>query len=212
MGGGGAESVPRPEPPKPPSQQEQMESWAKGYPAVAKAQLEYLPEFAFESQRIAEQLYPQTAGLQENLAGQATRGMEQGLSDVERDYYRDQFASGLGTNAGSPMGADYMGRNMLMAQQGREDYWRNVGMSAAGRQPLAAAPQFTDFSGGYTPGASLGYGASVFGTQANIFGSQAGMFNTAQRMKQSGANTMTSGLFGLGSSIFGAAGTALGGG
>lgn len=209
--GGGAEKVPMPEPPKPPTMKEQMESWAEGYPTVAKAQLEQLPKFGRAAIDIARELYPTTSGLQENIAGQAVRGMESGLSDIEEDYYRDQFASGLGTNAGSPMGSDYMSRNMLMARQGREDYWRNVGSTMAGRQQLTQAPTIGDFGGGFTPGNALNYGSNIYGSQASIFGAQAGMFNTAQQARQSGANAMTSGLFGLGSSIFGAAGTALGG-
>ena len=180
MGGGSPKAPAQPEPPKPPSTQEQMESWAKGYPAVAEAQMEYMPIFARETKALQEEFYPTTAALQENIAGQATRGMEQSLSDTEKDFYRDQFSSGLGTNAGSPMGSDYMSRNMLMAQQGREDYWRNVGSTMAGRQPLSQAPSIGQFQGGFTPGAGLQNSAQMFGSQANIFGSQAGMFNQSQ--------------------------------
>ena len=201
MGGGGAESVPRPEPPEPPSLTAQIKEFAAAYPTLAKTQMEFLPMFARASNEVQRELNPIAAGLTEFLAKDSLEGIEKGFSDAEEAAMQDRFQGSLGTNIGAPVGARAVSRQFRLDEAARRDQFRNQALALSGRQPIPQAPSIDQFSGGFTPGSALQFGSNRFNTQANIFGTQAGMFNTAQQARQSGANAMTSGLFGLGSAL-----------
>jgi len=153
-------------------------------PQEAQLQLELLQEFgpqlgaaARDAQRAVN---PETSAIQEELAGTARARMRgEGISQAERDQFLSDFSGQLGTNAGSPIGAFDTSRNLMLMNQQRQREGENLGLSLAGRQPLAqpAAPTTNNISGSLSPGDILGFNSSNFGSQANIFGSQAGMYN-----------------------------------
>lgn len=99
-------------------------------------QKEYMPKMAQAQYDITNQLYPETAGLQEQLATKASQGMNSQVPTWMQDQYRSNMNAQLGTNAGSPIGADYMSRGLLQQQQDWQNYYNNLGLSVTGRQPL----------------------------------------------------------------------------
>jgi len=160
--------------PTQPSTAEAVKAWAETKPQVYETQLKYAPLEAAQQVQLAQQfaqplaaayktaqetLYPETSALQEQMSGQAATGIESGLSPAEEAQYRSDIGANLGTNAGSPIGAEYTSRNLMLARQGRQDYYRNLGLSLAGRQPLAqpSTPATTNYLGSYTPATALGY-------------------------------------------------------
>jgi len=186
-----------------PAVQDTMGQYVQSLPALYEAQMQYSPLLAQQEvdlmtqygsqygqavKSAQEAMYPETSALQEDLASQATAGMSQGLSDAEREMYRDVYAANLGTNAGSGIGADYMSTGMLQAQQGRQDYYRNLGLSLAGRQQLSspAVAGQTSWMQGYQPGQALGYAANTYGSY------QGGLnaMNSANASLQSSQNQM----------------------
>lgn len=160
--------------------------WASQLPAIYQAQLQYAPQQAQQQVDIANQyalplaqayynsqkaMYPTTLGLREQLSAMALTGMNQGLSQSEKDQYRSDLAGQLGTNVGSGIGSDYMSRNMLMQQQDRQDYYRNLALSTAGHQPLiqAQAVGTTDYMSNFTPSSAMNYNSQNYGNYANAY-------------------------------------------
>lgn len=154
--------------PKPQSSGQSLNEFIENYPKLlemqgqyggveAQQQLDLLQQYGLPTaeamQSINQALYPNTAGLQEQLAGLASQGSEGGLPDFLQNKYRDEFSSALGTNVGSPIGADYQSSRMLQLGEDYNRYYQNLGMSLSGRQPLSFGqqPQITNQLSGYTP-------------------------------------------------------------
>ena len=180
-GGGGSSSAPAS-----PTLSGTVSDWASQLPQIYQAQLQYSPLLAQQQVDLASKyvlplaqqyynaqkaMYPGTVGLQESLAAQAQTGMGQGLSDAEKAQYRSDLAAQLGTNVGSGIGSDYMSRNMLMQQQNRQDYWRNLALSTAGRQPLTQASGVStpDYMSNFTPTSAMNYAGQNYGNYANAY-------------------------------------------
>jgi hypothetical protein len=124
---------------------------------------------ALEKQ-INEQLYPKTAGLQETIAGQAAQGLAQDLPTWYKGKVEDTLKSQLGRNlVYNPQAQEQYGIATQQAYQDWGNYWRNLSLSAAGRQPLAASPNLMT---SYTPAANMGFAQQGYGTGANIYGTQ----------------------------------------
>jgi hypothetical protein len=180
--------------PTAPSVSGSVSDWSSQLPAIYAAQLKYGPQLAQQQVDLASQyalplaqayynaqktMYPTTVGLQEQLAQSALTGMGQGLSDAEKEQYRSDLAAQLGTNVGSGIGSDYMSRNMLLQQQNRQDYWRNLALSTAGRQPLTQASGVStpDYMSNFTPTSVMGYNANNYGTYAGAYTNLQGSYN-----------------------------------
>lgn len=185
---GGSKSptiIESPAPPAAPSYGATMKDYVDNYPqmiamqqqfAPQLAQLEYDlqtqygPQYAQLQKQMNEQLYPETAGLQENLAQQANIGMTQGLPDDVRQKYVSDFNAGLGMNANAPIGIS--DRNVALTQLNEQwkNYYQNLGLSAAGRQPLAQGQQqaFADPMAGLQ--GALNYAQQGYGTQMQGYG------------------------------------------
>jgi len=169
MGCGGGSNVTVQQPAPAPTTSEGIAEWVKNMPTVfaeqqrqapleAQQQLQLLQQYGLPLsqalQSIDQSLYPKTAGLQENLAGIATQGANATqMPDWMRQNYLNEYNSQLGTNAGSGMGAEYTSRNMQNQLFGQQQYYQNLGLSLAGRQPLTApqAPQYTNYASTFTP-------------------------------------------------------------
>lgn len=184
MGGSSSKTeVYQPTPPPQPTTADSLDAWRQSAEAAYQLQLKYAPQEAAQNLQLLQQygtqtaqaykdandaLYPETAALQEQLANQASEGMSGQVPDWMADQYRSELNANLGTNAGSGIGADYLSRGMLDQTHGYKQYYQNLGLSLAGRQPLAQAgqPQTTNFMGQNTLGGHQNFLSSNYGTYA----------------------------------------------
>lgn len=184
MGGSSSTTeVYQPAAPAAPSTAEAVNAWVQSLPTVfaeqqrqapleAQQQLQLLQQYglpmaeAYKSAQSA--LYPETTALQEQLAGQASAGMNAQVPEWMRNQYRSDLAANIGTNAGSGIGADYMSRGLLQQQMDYQNYYRDLGLSLAGRQPLSqpTSPQYSNYASNYTPNSVMGYTSQNYGTYA----------------------------------------------
>lgn len=163
---------------------EMMKDYAEALPTVFAAQQNMAPQEASQQlsmlqqyglpmgqayQQIQQGLNPETYALQENLASRANEYITAGGVPTEMaDQYRSQLSAGLGTQAGSPIGADYVSRGLMNQAMDWRKYYENMGMNLAGRQPLAQAqaPQYSNMVGSMSPQSALSYGASGYQAQS----------------------------------------------
>ena len=188
---GGRTTITQPTPPPQPSTADAMQAWVQALPQIFETQLKYAPleaaqqvalarEFAqplgaayLEAQRA---MYPETTALQEDLATQAGLGMGAEVPDWMKAEYLSGVRGQLGTNVASRIGADVVSRGLLQQRQDWQNYYRNLGLSLAGRQPLAqpTMPQYSQYMSGFTPQVPMGYMASTYspyaGAYANMYG------------------------------------------
>jgi hypothetical protein len=157
-------------------------------------QSQYGQQSALDQKALMEELYPQTAGLQENLANQAISGMQSGVPSWMQDQYRSNMNAQLGSNVGSPAGADYMSRGLMQQQQDWRQYYQSMAMSLANRQPLASSS--LDYMQNFSPNAVMQGMSQQYGTQAGIYGNQ------LQQQAQYG-NPLMSAVGGIGGTMFG---------
>jgi len=163
-----------PQPQPQPTISDTMAQYVQSLPALYQAQMQYEPlmqqqqlamlqqygtQFGQAYKSMNDAMYPETAGLQEQIATKASEGMNAEMPQWAKDAYRNEMNANLGTNAGSPIGADYASRGMLEQQKGWQDYYTNLGLSAAGRQPLAqgGTQAQMNYMQGYQPSQALGY-------------------------------------------------------
>ena len=183
MGGSTTTQVYQPTPPPAPTSADATKAWVESMPQMYEQQLKYAPLEAQQQVELLEKygtqaaqayksandaLYPETAQLQEQLAQQASEGMNSQMPDWMKNQYRDEMRAQLGDNALSGSGADYISRGMLQQQQNYQDYYRNLGLSVAGRQPLAQAtsPQTTNMLGQNTLQGQQNFMMGNYGTFA----------------------------------------------
>lgn len=214
-------SISSPTPPQAPTASESAKAWADAQPQIYQQQLEYAPKEAQMQLDLAQKyalpyaeifrnaqatLYPELSALNEQLSSQASAGAEQGLTDAERSDYMDYFNANLGTNAGSAIGANYVANNLTQLDTQRKDYYRNLGLSLSGRQPLAqpSTPQTSNYMAGFTPNSVMGFNAQNYGNYSSAWGQ--GM--DAQGRYQLGMNQMYGRVAG---SALGGLGTFMGG-
>jgi hypothetical protein len=134
-------------------------------------------------------MYPETSAIQEQLASQSLSGMQSNVPDWMRSEYLSGVNANLGTNVGSGIGADYVSRGMMQQQQDWQNYYRDLGLSTAGRQPLAqpSNPGYSNYASTFTPSAVAGANNSNYGNYMNAYSSMYGA--NAQLSGQQGANT-----------------------
>jgi hypothetical protein len=184
--------ISQPETPAAPTAAQNMQDWIQNYPAMFALQQQYAPLEAQQQVELAQQyaqplgeaykaandaMYPETAKIQETLANQALAGMESGVPDWQKAQYQSDLNANLGSNIGSGIGADYVSRGMLQQQQDWQNYYRDLGLSVAGRQPLATAqsPSYSNYASTYTPGQVATTNAQNYGSYANAYSN---MYNT----------------------------------
>ena len=212
-----------PQAPTAPSTASGVDAWVANMPKVfaeqqrqapleAQQQIDlatqYAQPYAEALKTSQETLYPGETKLREGLLSQAQEGMSGDMPQWMKDSYIDTFNANLGTNVGSPIGADYMSRGMLQQQQNWQDQYRNLGQSLIGTQPTfnAQAPQTSNFASGFTPGAVMGNQQQGFGTQANIFGTQSQNWQQQQQapyQMMSGIGNIIGGTAGQGGGFMG---------
>lgn len=181
--GGTTTQVIQPVAPPAPSTADAIKQYVESLPALFAAQQQYAPQEAAQQLQLLQQygvpmaqayqqaqdvLYPGTSGLQEQLAQQAAAGMTAQVPDSMRTQYQSDMNAQLGTNVNSGAGADYVSRNLINQQQQYNQYYQNLGLSLAGRQPLVnpQQPNYTNQLGNYQPGQGLQYTSGNYGTFA----------------------------------------------
>lgn len=189
--GGGSTTVQQPSPPPQPTTEGSIQDWVNAMPQIYQTQMQYAPLQAQQAVELAQQyatpmgqayrdaqaaMYPETSALQEQLATQAGEGMQSEVPDWMKEQYRSNMASQLGEQGASGIGSDYMSRGLMEQQKGWQDYYRNLGLTVAGRQPLAAAqvPQTGQYSQNFTPQNVMGFNASTYGPYAGAYSSMYG--------------------------------------
>ena len=138
-------------------------------------------------------MYPETSDLQEQLAGQAAEGMTGQAPEWAQEQYRSDLNAQLGSNVGAPISADYRSRAMMQQTQDWQNYYRNLGLSVAQRQPLAQpqSPQYSNYMSNFTPQSNMGFMSSTYapfvaGSRPMMYQNQAGMPNWASGMNDFG--------------------------
>lgn len=207
MGGGTKVEQITPEPPPAaPSASAQLSEYVANYPKLVAlqeqynpqtAQLDYnlfkqyAPQYTQTAQDIQNQVYPETSKLQEELARQSLEGMNSELPDWAKQQYQSDFNAGLGMNANAPIGVSDRNIGLLNLQKQWQDYYRNLGLSVAGRQPLqqTANPTFQNSAAMENINPFLSYGASTYASR--IGGQQ-----PTQYYRPGGAGSSIGGLVG----------------
>lgn len=182
--GGSSTTVIQPSAPPQPSTAEAIDAWVKAMPTVYETQAKYAPMEAQQQydlmakyaqplaqleQQIQQGLNPETSKIQEQMASQANQGMNAtSMPDWMRKQYQSDFNAQLGSNASSPIGADYVSRGMQNQLFNQQKYYRDLGLSLAGRQPLisGATPAATNQMGSFTPQSALNYTSGNYSTFA----------------------------------------------
>lgn len=179
MGGrSGGETVYVPTPAAAPTAAQSAADYAASLPAQYEAALKYQPQFdqlQYEQyaklapqytalmDQINKQYYPQTYGLQEQLAKTASEASNATqIPDWMQQQYRSNMAAQLGNNVNSPIGADYVSRGLIDQAQQYRQYYQNLGLSLAGRQPLTS-PQYQQSNYDVAGNANANYGNMLQG-------------------------------------------------
>jgi len=169
-----------------------MREYVENYPALWQMQMSYAPQEAELQAQLAEQysgrmgqalkdaqdaMYPTETAITEQAGEQALEGMQsQELPSWAKQKYLDEMRANLGSNAGSGIGADYTSRNLLEQGKNWQDYYRNLGLSIAGKQPIYSAQPvgYTNQMANYTPQGVMNYNAQNYGNYANAYSSMYG--------------------------------------
>jgi len=177
-GGGDQPSYAPPPAPAQPTVGQSAADYAASMPQIYQTQLEYQPKFAAMSKAIGESLYPTTAGLQENLAGQSVNMMNQAPPDWMKNEYSSNMRAQLGENVSSPIGADAYSTGLMRFNEDYRNQGRQLALSLAGRQQLVQAPSMTEAMGGYNPQSVMNFNQQGYGTAAGMASSMYGSANS----------------------------------
>jgi hypothetical protein len=159
-----------PQTPAAPSSADAVNAWVENLPKIYETQLQYapkemqqqldllaqyMPQFTQMQYDQTKELYPYSQGLQEQLAKQASEGMNDEPPAWYTAKYDDYYKSLLGNQAASPIGANAYSQGMMEQNKSWGDYYRNLGLSMTNRVPIQGnvSGQSTNYMGGYTPGA-----------------------------------------------------------
>ncbi|MFA5133095.1 MAG: hypothetical protein WC444_07250 [Candidatus Paceibacterota bacterium] len=195
---GGSTEIQQPSVPEPQSFSSSISDYVANYPKLMQLEQQYAPQEAALQLQLAQQyavplgkamqsaqesLYPETSKLQEQLAKIASEGMTSSVPDWMKEQYRSSMAGMLGSNVQGGIGADYMSRGLMQQQMDWNNYYQNLGLSVAGRQPLSTpgSASYTNQLSNYTPSMATSYNASTYSPYASLYGN---MYNTNAQMSQ----------------------------
>jgi len=228
FGGGGSDQPQAAAPvtivqPTQPTMQSTMADYVAAYPQLMALQQQYAPQEAALAVSLAQQyaqplgeayktaqeaMYPKEAEISAVLNQQILQGMGEQVPQGIQEQYVSNLRANLGTNIGAPIGAEYTSRALLEQQKNWQDYYRNLGLSVTGRQPIAQAqtPTTTNQLAGYTPQAAMGYAQQGYGTSAGMYGAglnyNANIYNTQSQNANQSSGWMSA-LGGIGGSVAG---------
>ena len=178
------------EQPTQPTVTSSITDYVKNYPALFNLQQKYAPQEAAQQVALAqkyagalgtayktaqEAMYPAETAITNSLNQQIQSGMSSQVPEWMRNQYQSDLNANLGTNVGSGIGADYISRGLLQQQQDWQNYYRNLGLSVTGRQPVYSAntqtPNSNAITQGYTPQGVMNYNQQGYGTAAGLYSS-----------------------------------------
>jgi len=208
----GSTRISSPQPPPQPTVGQSLQDWVTHAPAVfaeqqrqapleAQQNLQLLQQFGLPMaqayQQAQEALYPTENALRTELASQAQEGMKADMPQWARDRYLSDVRANLGTNVGSGIAADYTSRGLMEQNKQWQDYYRGLGSSLAGAQPVfqAQQPETPNYTQGFSPNAVMGFNSANYGPYASAYASMYGtnanyqnnMFQNYMKLGQMGA-------------------------
>jgi hypothetical protein len=154
---------------------------------------------AAEQQRLSPNQY----ALNEDLAKQALEGSKADLPSLMKQSALDTFRSEIGSNVGSPIGAEYTSRNLAQLGEQYRNNYQNMGLSLLNKFPTqaqSATPQGTQ-------GLSQQSLNSAYGNNVGAYGAyQSALANSYYQPAPSsgGFGNIMGTLGGLGGGIIGA--------
>jgi hypothetical protein len=167
--GGDSGQIAQPQMPTAPSYSSSIQDYIQNYPELFQLQQQYAPQIAAMQKKTQEQLYPNQAGLGEQLGGIASQGMTTEASDWYTQNTRDQLKSTFGRNlVFNPRAQEQYGVSTQQAAEDWKRYYQNMGMSLAGKQPQYGAE--TGITQSYQPAQALSYNQNMYNTQAGLYG------------------------------------------
>ena len=205
--GGGTEII-QPPTAAAPTAGESAAEYAAALPAINQANLEYqpqidqqqfdsyqtlAPQYAQLNQDVMQQFQPNQFALGEQLASDASNMAQNGLSADEMGLYKDQYKSMMGNQVNSPVGASFIGKNLMEQQMQAKQQGRNMGLSLSGKMPITQAQQPQSQ---FQVAPSFG---QAFQTQTQGYGSNVAAARPGMYSKQGGLNLGMFGRFGGGS-------------
>uniref|UniRef100_A0A6M3XVE0 Uncharacterized protein n=1 Tax=viral metagenome TaxID=1070528 RepID=A0A6M3XVE0_9ZZZZ len=212
----GSTNVSSPAAPAAPTTTSSIADWVQNYPAVFALQQQYAPQEAQMQVDLANQyagqygtamktaqeaMYPDETKFTQDALAKAQEGMQGGVPDWQRQQYQSDLRANLGTNIGSGIGADYTSRGLLQQNQDWQKYYTDLGLSIAGKQPIATAsqPQTSNYLSQFTPNSVMGYNAQNYGNYSNAYSSMYG----ANASLQGNVNNVNQGYVKMGLQGFG---------
>lgn len=157
-------------PPAPPTSTGSVSEYISNYPRLIEAQEQYGGR-DLASQRAAQEFaYPELAGMSQDLMGQISQGMNESVPDWYASQVQDTLKSQLGRNlVYNPQAQESFGLRTQEAHKGYQDYYRNLAMSMANKQPVFQSQSPT---AGYTPQGVMGMQASTYSPYMNAWSGQ----------------------------------------
>ena len=178
--------------PSAPSYSSTIQDYIKNYPDIYKLMEEYAPKQALLQKQTYENLYPNQAGLGEQLGGIASQGMTADAPDWYTQKTRDQLKSTFGRNlVYNPQAQEQYGTGMQQAAYDWQKYYQQMGLSLAGKTPVYGAD--TSMTQSYTPSQTAQYASNNYGNYLGAWG----QVNPAYTRGGGGYN-MAGGLGGMG--------------
>jgi len=222
----GSTKIQQPSVPAAPSVSSSMADYVQNYPQLFSLMQQYAPQEAQMNVDLAQQyaqpmgeayktaqeaMYPQETAITNTLNNQVQQGLDSQAPDWMRSEYLNNVNSMLGPNAGSPIGADYASRGLMQMNKDYGDYYRNLGLSITGRQPIAQAstPNYTNQMSNYTPQGVMNYNSSNYGSNLSGYSSMYGT-NANFATQNSPWNTWGQGAMQAGGQMLGGLSTGVG--
>ena len=199
---GGSDSVPAPQqyyqPEKPLTTLQQAQQYKEALPLMLQMQKEYGGQFNDWTAAEQKRLSPNQYALNESLAQQALTGSQADLPALMKQSALDTFRSEIGSNVGSPIGAEYTSRNLAQLGEQYRNNYQNMGLSLLNKFPTqTTSPATSDYSlAGAANNQMQGYGAYQ-NALANSYYQQApksGGFNFGGALGMGAAGALAGGM------------------
>lgn len=152
------------------------------YPKYAQAQYDlqkkYSPLYTDLFRREQEQLNPGVYDLRQRLIAEANAGLDNPIRPELRQEYLNTLRSEIGSNAGSPIGADFVGTNIAKLSEDYRRYYQGLAQSLTNGYPVSTVVPSpvqgspTGMSADQAVSSAASYGGAMVGAQASMYGAQ----------------------------------------
>jgi hypothetical protein len=170
--------------PSAPSYSSSIQDYISNYPKIFDLMKQYSPQEAALQKETFASLYPEQAGLTENLAGIANKGMNSGAPDWYKNQMQDTLSAKFGrAQVFNPLGQQAYGAEYQSGLQNWQKYYSDLGLSLSGKTPLYGAN--TSMTQSYQPNQAAAYNQANYGNYLNAWGQA----NPAYTQNKSGFNS-----------------------